>query len=174
MMNMNLLAVVTPPSIYHGFYTQKTFWEEKFVPDDFTAVNMKNCGRWNVRKHRYIKGSDKYVTLYILFKFDILGKMIITSSDSKDNSGRSGKCLITSLGIKSKASPKKYKKAGMPSEISARRTFQRLLGSLINYLVRFMREGGPNMSLLTVTFTYQDSLQSVWLELISSTCTFTL
>ena len=37
--------------------------------------------------------------------------MRIKSSESKDNLGKSGKGLITSLGIKSKVSPKKYKKA---------------------------------------------------------------
>ena len=69
MMNMDLLAVVTLPSIYHGCSTWMTFWEEKstgkehFTLGDFTAVNMKNCGLQNVRKHREIKGSDKYVTL---------------------------------------------------------------------------------------------------------------
>ena len=42
------------------------------------AVNMKNCGRQNARKHREIKGSDKYVTLDISLKFDSLDKMIIT------------------------------------------------------------------------------------------------
>ena len=54
MMNINLLAVVTPPSIYHGCSTQKTLWEENFTveenftPGEFSAVNMKNCGRLNV------------------------------------------------------------------------------------------------------------------------------
>ena len=86
-MNMKLLAVVTPPSIYHGCSNQKTFWEEKFTGEEtlFSDVNMKNCGRRNVRKHRYIKGSDKYVTLDISLKFDSLDKMKITSSESKDN-----------------------------------------------------------------------------------------
>ena len=37
--------------------------------------------------------------------------MRIISSEPKDNFGRSGKGLITSLGIKAKASPKKQKKA---------------------------------------------------------------
>ena len=43
-------------------------------------MNMRNGGRCNVRKHREIKGSDKYVTLNISLKFDILDKMKITSS----------------------------------------------------------------------------------------------
>ena len=65
MMSMNPLAVVMPPSIYHGCSTPKTFWEinftgeEKFALGEFTAVNMKNYGHCNVRKHKYIKGSDK-------------------------------------------------------------------------------------------------------------------
>ena len=71
MTNMKLLAVVTPLSIYYGCSTWTTLWEEKFPGEEkftlgeFTAVNMKNCGRRNVRKQRYIKGSDKYVTLDI-------------------------------------------------------------------------------------------------------------
>ena len=46
MMNMNLLAVVTPLSIYHGCSTQKTFWEgkftgeENFILGEFSAVNI--------------------------------------------------------------------------------------------------------------------------------------
>ena len=32
-----------------------------FTLGEFTAVNMKNCVCHNVRKHRDIKGSDKYV-----------------------------------------------------------------------------------------------------------------
>ena len=116
-MNMKLLEVVIPPYIYHGLSTRKTFWEETFTGEgkvtlgDFTAVNMKNCGCHNVRKHREIKDSYKYVTLDILLKFDSMDKMRITSSESIDNLGRSGKGLITSLGLKAKARPHKYKKA---------------------------------------------------------------
>ena len=65
MMNMKLLSVVIPLSIYHGFSTRKTFWEEIFTGEDkftlgeFTAVNMKCFGCHNVRKQIEIKGSDK-------------------------------------------------------------------------------------------------------------------
>ena len=111
MINMKLLAVVTPSSIYHGCSTRKTFWEEEFTFGEFTAVNMKNCGRRYVRKHRYIKGSDKYVILEILLKFDSLDKMRITSSESKDKLEISGKELITSLGGFTKLRPQKYKKS---------------------------------------------------------------
>ena len=82
MMNMKLLAVVTPPSIYHGCSTRKTFWAEKFTGEEklFSAVKMINCGCCNVRIHKVIKGSDKYVTLDISLNFDNLYKMKITSS----------------------------------------------------------------------------------------------
>ena len=112
MMNMELLAVVTIPSIYHGCSTWKTLWEENFTSEEklFSAVNMKNCGRRNVRKQREIKGSDKYVTLDISLKFDSLDNMKITSSESKEKSEISGKGLITSLGFKAKVRPHKYKR----------------------------------------------------------------
>ena len=73
---------------------------------------MKNCGRRNVRKHKEIKGSDKYVTLYISLKFDSLDNIKIPYSESKGKSERSGKGLITSLGFKTKVRSPKYKKAG--------------------------------------------------------------
>ena len=73
-MNMKLLAVVTSPSTYHGFSNRKTLWEEKFTGKEnlFLAVNMKICGRHNVNKYKKIKGSYKYVTLDISWKFDSL------------------------------------------------------------------------------------------------------
>ena len=89
------------------------FREEKFTGEEnsFSAVNRKNCGRCNVRKHKDIKGGEKYVTLDISLRFDNLDNMKITSSDSKGKLERSGKGLITSLGFKAKARPQKYKKA---------------------------------------------------------------
>ena len=50
---MNFLEVVTPPSIYNSFSTQKNFWEEKFTP-----ANMRSCGRRNVSTHREIKNGE--------------------------------------------------------------------------------------------------------------------
>ena len=41
------------------------FWEVKFTLGEFKPVNMKNCGRPNVRKHIEIKDGDKYITLGI-------------------------------------------------------------------------------------------------------------
>ena len=74
-------------------------------------MNMKICSRQNVMKQIEIKVSENYVTLDISLKFDSLDKIKITSSESKDNFGRSRKGLITYLGLKAKASPNKYKKA---------------------------------------------------------------
>ena len=88
---MNLIVVVTPPSIYHSCSTRKTFWEgeltgeENFTLGELSAVNMKNSGRHNVRKHIEIKSSYKYVTLNISLKFDSMDKTRITSSESKFN-----------------------------------------------------------------------------------------
>ena len=62
---------------------------------------MENCGCRNVRKHIEIKGSDNYVTLDILLKFDSMEKMRITSSESKYNFGNIRKgvdCLSGSQG----------------------------------------------------------------------------
>ena len=44
----------------------------------------------------------------ISLKFDSLDKMKIKSSESRDNLGWSGKGMITSLGFKAKAKPKRY------------------------------------------------------------------
>ena len=122
---MKLLAVVTPPPIYHGCSTRKTFWEGKFTDKEilFLSVNMKNCGRRKVRKQKEIKGREKYVTLDISSNFDSLDKMKITSSESKGKLEISGKGLITSLGFNTKARSQKYKRQGMPSVMSVRRNF---------------------------------------------------
>ena len=110
---MKFLVVVTPPPIYHGCYTRKTFWEENFIgkKDLFQSANMKNCGCCKVRKHKEIKDSDKCVTLNILEKFDSLNNTENTSSESKGKLGRSGKGLAIALALKTKARSKKYKKA---------------------------------------------------------------
>ena len=70
-------------------------------------MKMKNCGCRNVRKHRDIKDSDKYITLDISLKFDSLENMKTTSLESEVKLERSGKGLITSLGFKTKATSQK-------------------------------------------------------------------
>ena len=109
---MKSLAVVTPPSIYLGCSAWKTFWEEKFTGKEilFLSVNMKNCGRRKVRKHKDIRDSDNYVTLDISSKFDSLDKIKTTSSKSKRKLERSLKGLVTSLGFNTKVRSQKYKK----------------------------------------------------------------
>ena len=86
---MKFLVVVTPPSIYHGCSTRKTFWEEKFTgkKDLFQFVNMKNYGRRKVRKRKEITGSNKIVTLNVSANVDFPNKMETTSSESKENWG---------------------------------------------------------------------------------------
>ena len=50
-------------------------------------MNIKNCGRRNVRKQIDIKESYKYIALDILLKFFSLENMRITYLDPKDNLG---------------------------------------------------------------------------------------
>ena len=118
---MKFLVVVTPPSIYHDCSTRKMFWEENFTYKKylFQSVNMKNCGRRKVGKHKEIKGSDKIFTLNVSAKFDILNKMETTSSESKGRLGRSGKGLVTAMSLKTKVGSKNTKRQGIPSEILA-------------------------------------------------------
>ena len=110
---MKFLVVVTPPSIYHGCSTRKSFWKVTFTgkQDFFQSVNMKNVGHRKFRKHKDIKGSDKIVTLNVSSKFDSLIKMETTSWESKRKLGRSGKWLVTAQALKNKVRSQKYKKA---------------------------------------------------------------
>ena len=109
---MKFILFVTPPSIYHGCSTRKTFWEENFTGKKylFQSVNMQNCGLRKVTKQKDIKGSDKIVTLNISAKFDSLNNMETTSSESKEKLGRSGKRLVTDLAFKTKVRWQKCKK----------------------------------------------------------------
>ena len=59
---------------------EKFTGELKFALGECTPVNMKNCGRHNVRKHREINDRYKYITLDISLKFGSLDKIIITFS----------------------------------------------------------------------------------------------
>ena len=104
---MNLLAAVTPPFIYYGCSTWETLWDEKFILDEFTPVNMKSFSLCNVRKHRDIKDSDKYITSNILLNFGSMEKMRITSLEPKYCLLRSGKGLIIYLGLNTNVIPKK-------------------------------------------------------------------
>ena len=155
MMNTKLLAVVTPLYIYHGSSTQKTFWEEKFTGEEklFSSVNMKNFGCHNIRKHREIQGSDKYVTLDISLKIDSLDKMKIKSSESKEKLERSEKGLITSLVFKSKVRSRKYKKARYVIRNFSKKDLSDINRYIENCLMKVTRRRDPNTSLLTDNFT---------------------
>ena len=74
-------------------------------------MKMKNGGRCNVSKYREINDGENYIILNILLKFGSLDNMRITSSGPKYYVGRSGKGLITSLGLKMNVRSKKSKKA---------------------------------------------------------------
>ena len=124
-------------------------------------MNMKNCGRRKITKHKEINDSEKYVTLYISSNFDSLDKMKITSSYSKGKLEISGNGLITSLDFKAKVRPQKYKKARYAIGNVSKNDISKIIGSLRNLRSHLMRRRGPNMSLRTATFTYQDSLRSV-------------
>ena len=51
-MNIKLLKVVTPLSIYHGCSTWKISWEVNFTLGEFTPVSVKKFSCRNVKKHR--------------------------------------------------------------------------------------------------------------------------
>ena len=84
-------------------------WEEKLTSFEFTPVNIKKCGRHNFRKHKDIKNGEKYITLDISLKCGSLDNMKITSSEPTYYYGRSGKGLITSMGLKTIGRSKKNK-----------------------------------------------------------------
>ena len=64
---MKFLSVVTPPYIYHGWSTWKTFWEKKFK-----SVSIRKWGRQNIRENMYIKNGDQYIKLEIYLKLDYM------------------------------------------------------------------------------------------------------
>ena len=158
---MKLLAVVTLPSIYHGWSTQKTFWEGIFTP-----VNKKNCGCNNVRKHGEIKNGEKYITLEISLNFGSMYKMktifsffLIIWKDQER--GWLPLWVSIPLEVQSKA-----KRQVMPLLMSALTIFIILLSNFIICLMRVMCGRVPNMCLIKVTYIYQDILQSVWWDSI--------
>ena len=104
-MDIEFLEVVTPPpAIYHGCSIRNMFWEENFAP-----VNMKSCGRRNVRKNRDINNGEQYIFLEISCKIDYLDKREFNSSQSKDYMGIPGKGLTTYLALRTKRTNNKEK-----------------------------------------------------------------
>ena len=154
---MNLLAVGTPSSIYHGFYTQRMFWEEIF-----TRVNMENYGRCNVRKHWEIKNGEQYITLDISLDFVSMEKTKMKSSEAKIISEDQKRDWLP-LWV-SRPSEGLKKRQGMPLLMSVWRIFLILLRNVRVFLMGVMCVRVPNMNLQTVTFIYKDILRSVWWE----------
>ena len=76
--------------------------ESSRVRNIFSVCEHENCGRRNFRKHKVIKGSEKYVTLDISSKFDIMNKMKTASSESKEKLERSETGLVNALAFKTK------------------------------------------------------------------------
>ena len=83
---MKFLVVLTPPSVYHGCSTRKTFLEEKLTgkKDLFQFMNMKICGRRKVRKNKESKGSDKIFTLNVSANFDSLNNIFVFNSGHRN------------------------------------------------------------------------------------------
>ena len=151
---MKFLVVVTPPSIYHGRSIRKTFWEEIFTgkEDLFLSVNIKNGGRHKVRKHKEIKGSDKYIPLDTSSKFDSLNNMKTTSSDSKGKLGRSVKGLVTALYFKTKVGSQNYKKARYAIGNVSEKDLLKIIKSLRKLAKYLTRKICPNTSQLPAIF----------------------
>ena len=129
---MKLLVFLIPPSIYHGCFTWKAFWEEIF-----TQVSMKIFGCCNVRKHKKINNGKQYINLDISLKFCNLENMKTTYSEPKKYLGISVKGLISSLGIKI-IRRFFFERQGLPLMKSALRIFIRLLVNLSMCLIRVM------------------------------------
>ena len=156
---MNLIVVVTTPSIYHGWSTWKTFWEV-----NFTTVDMKNCGLCNVRKHRDINNGEQYISLDISLKFGNLENIKTTYSEPKDCLGRSGIRGWLPLWVSRPLEGQNMlKRKCFPLLKSALRIFPRLLSNLSMLLMRVMWGRGQNTCLLKVISVYQDSSQSLLL-----------
>ena len=65
------------------------------------------------------------------------------------------------MGLKAKARSKRYKNTSYVIGNVSKNDLSNIIRDFENYLRKVMRVRGPNMSLLTVTFTQKDSLQSV-------------
>ena len=81
-----------------------------------------------------------------------MDNMIITSSEQKYYLGRSGKGLITSLGINTNVRPKKYKKARYAITNVSMNDLSKIIKEFKNYLIRVVYRRVPNMNPLTLTF----------------------
>ena len=154
MMNMKLLAGVTPPYIYHGWFWEAKFTgEENFRLGECLAVNIKIVVvtmLGNTYILRVLTSISPWTSRWNLTVWKRWESHLQSQKIIWEDQERSWLPLWVSS---PKQGQRNTKSKGMPTEISMRTTFQRLLGSLTSYLTKFMRVGRPNMSLLTVTFT---------------------
>ena len=63
-MNVNLLAVVTPPYIYHGCFNCKTLWEVNPAPVNMKIVVVTTLG--NTGRSRMVRSTSPWTYLWIL------------------------------------------------------------------------------------------------------------
>ena len=151
---MKILAVVTPPYIYHGCSTWKTFWEEKFTGKDnlFLSVTWKIvvvAKLVNTRISRVVTSTSPWTSHQSLTVSTIWKPHIQSQNKYWKDQERGWLSFWIS---RPKQGRKNTKRQGMPSEMLVRRNFQRLLRSLRKFRNYLMRRRGPNMSLMTATF----------------------
>ena len=151
---MKFLVVVTPPYIYHGCFTRKAFWEEKFAgkEDLFLSVNtiffvIAMLG--NTRRSGVVTSTSPWTSHQRLTVWTGWKQHLQSQKKNWKYQERGWLPLWVSI---PKQGRKRKKSQGMPSEMSVRRTFIRLLGSLRNLRIYLMRRRGPNIILLRTTF----------------------
>ena len=138
---MKILAVETPPYIYHGYSAQKTFWEKKV-----TQNNRRNCGLRNVRENREIRNGEQCIDLDISLNFVSTNKMKIISLEPKYYLRRSGKWLITSLGFKTIRSSKNINKVRFAiNEVSLKNIFKIIRESMGVHYKGYVSESSRHM-----------------------------
>ena len=155
---MNIPSVVTPPYIYHWWSTHKTFWEVKSTP-----VNMKICVRRNVSKHRIMRSTSPWTSIWILIVWTRLKSHLQNRKNIWEDQERDWWPHWVSRPLEGQ---RKRKRQGIPLLMSVWRIFQILLMNFRSFLIRIMCGRVPNMNPLTLTYIYQDILLSVWWDSI--------
>ena len=157
-MNMNLPAVVTPPSIYRGCSTWMTFWEENFTPGDFTPVNIKICVvviLGNTGRSRMVIIKSPWTYIWNLVVWTWLKSHLQSQNNIWEYQERSLLPIWVSRPLEDKI---KIKRQVMPLLMLVWRIFQILLRSFKSCLMRVMLVRCPNMNPLTVTLSINTDL----------------
>ena len=87
--------------------------------------------------------------------------MKIKYLELKDNLGRSGKGLITYMGLKAKARPKKYKKARYAIKTFSNKYLSKIIREFDQLPYKSYERRRPKHKPYDSYFNYQDRLQSV-------------